>query len=213
MMHIHGSISMCVCVCSYEFIFWWGRKHSLSKFVSQLTVSTAAWPFGIFSIDSCYINAKKADLQSSNFFFNTVTLNSPAFAIIPLWLGKLCISARDEEMPFICVKNWKFHFLRYLSRGEHLACFAHGAVTGNNSLEHYLCINFLTRSRPQSVTVHSATGWRREGASAVRTCTEGVVGPQEDPGNAFITYNEGRLVFSETVTYTAVPRVPSDFSC
>lgn len=45
----------------------------MSKFVSQLTVSTAAWPFGIFSIDSCYINAKKADLQSSNFFFNTVT--------------------------------------------------------------------------------------------------------------------------------------------
>ena len=47
----------------------------------------------------------------------------------------------------------------------------------------------------------------------MRTCTQGVVGPHEDPGDAFITYKEGRLVFSKTVTDTAVLRVPSDFSC
>ena len=44
---------VCLCVwCLYDFIFWWGRKHSLSKFVSQLTLNTAVWPSGIFSIDS-----------------------------------------------------------------------------------------------------------------------------------------------------------------
>lgn len=86
-------------------------------------------------------------------------------------------------------------------------------MTENNSLEHYLCIHFLTCSRPRSVTVHSATGGRRERAFAMKTCTQGVVGPHEGPGDAFITYHEGRLIFSKTITDTAVPRVPSDFSC